>query len=138
MLRRNVLIASLQEIEGDFFTAVPNGGDIYILSRVLMDHDDTHSRQILQCYYDAMAENGRLLLIQQVLPDATNDVGLYDGAMSDLNMLIFLPGSERTLTEYRMLLHATGFKITKMVSTRALMNIVEGTRIAFARAAAAN
>jgi SAM-dependent methyltransferase len=124
-------------IGGDFFTAVPGGGDIYILSRVLMDHDDTYSRQILQNCHDAMAENGRLLLIQQVLPDTISDAGLYDGAMSDLNMLIFLPGSERTLTEYRALLSATRFAITSVVSTRALMSIVEGSRIASTRAVAA-
>ncbi|MEP7190153.1 MAG: methyltransferase [Roseiflexaceae bacterium] len=124
-------------IGGDFFTAVPAGGNIYILSRVLMDHEDARSRQILQNCHDAMAEDGRLLIIQQVLPDAAGDTGLYDGAMSDLNMLIFLPGSERTLSEYRALLSATGFELTNTVSTRALMSIVEGTRIASTRAVAA-
>ena len=123
-------------IGGDFFTDVPSGGNIYILSRVLMDHEDTRSRQILQNCHDAMAEDGRLLIIQQVIPDATGDTGLYDGAMSDLNMLIFLPGSERTLSQYRALLSAAGFALTTTVSTRALMSIVEGTRIVSTRAVA--
>jgi hypothetical protein len=115
---------------------VPAGGDIYILSRVLMDHDDTNSRRILQSCHSAMAENGRLLIIQQVLPDDTADAGLYDGAMSDLNMLIFLPGCERTLAQYRALLSAAGFAITNIAATRALMSIIEGTRTVAARAVA--
>jgi predicted O-methyltransferase YrrM len=123
-------------IAGDFLATVPAGGDIYLLSRVLMDHDDTHSKQIIQNCHDAMVANGRLLIIQQVLPDDTGAAGLYDGAMSDLNMLIFLPGCERTLAQYRALLGATGFVITNVVPTRALMSIIEGARIVNIRAVA--
>jgi cyclopropane fatty-acyl-phospholipid synthase-like methyltransferase len=121
---------------GDFFTAVPAGGDIYILSRVLMDHDDARSRQLLQNCYDTMTANSRLLIIQQVLPDDTADARLYDGAMSDLNMLIFLPGCERTLAQYRALLSAAGLAITSVVPTRALMSIIECSRIDSNRAVA--
>lgn len=107
-----------------------------MLSRVLMDHDDAHSTQIIQSCYDAMAKSGRLLIIQQVLPDATDTAELFDGAMSDLNMLIFLPGRERTLAQYRVLLSAAGFDITNIVPTRALMSIIEGARIVDTRAVA--
>jgi SAM-dependent methyltransferase len=123
-------------IGGDFFAAVPAGGDIYILSRVLMDHDDTHSRQIIQNCSDAMAENGRLLIVQQVLPDDAGEAGSYDGVMSDLNMMIFLPGCERTLAQYRALLSATKFTLTNIVPTRALMSVIEGARILDAHAVA--
>jgi SAM-dependent methyltransferase len=123
-------------IGGDFFSAVPEGGDLYILSRVLMDHDDPRSTQILRNCHAAMADRGRLLVIQQVLPDDTGDHGLYDGALSDLNMLVFLPGGERTTTEYRALLDAAGFDLTHIVETRALMSVVEGTRRASTRAVA--
>jgi predicted O-methyltransferase YrrM len=121
---------------GDFFAGVPAGGDIYMLSRVLMDHDDMHSMHILQNCRDAMAENGRLLIIQQVLPDDTAGDSSYDGAMSDLNMLIMLPGCERTLAQYRALLSASGLAITNSVPTHALMSILECTRIVSSRAVA--
>jgi SAM-dependent methyltransferase len=123
-------------IGGDFFTAVPEGGDVYILSRVLMDHDDARSREILRNCHHAMADGGRLLVIQQVLPDHGADEELYDGAMSDLNMLVMLPGCERTAAEYRALLDTTGFAVTNVVPTRALMSVVEGTRVASTRAVA--
>jgi hypothetical protein len=115
---------------------VPAGGDIYILSRVLIDHDDTRSRQIVQNCHAAMAETGRLLIVQQVLPDDMGAAELCDGAMSDLNMLIFLPGCERTLAQYRAILSATGFAVTNVVPTSALMSILEGTRIVSTRAVA--
>ena len=83
-----------------------------------------------------MAENGRLLIIQQVLPDDTGDAALFDGAMSDLNMLVMLPGCERTLAQYRGLLNTAGFAITNIVPTRALMSILESTRVVSTRAVA--
>ncbi|HEU5090165.1 MAG TPA: methyltransferase [Roseiflexaceae bacterium] len=124
-------------VGGDFFAAIPGGGDVYILSRILMDHNDAHSLQILRQCHAAMAENGQLLVIQQVLPDDASDSTLYDGALSDMNMLVFLPGGERTLAEYRALLREAGFALTSIVATRALMSIVEGTRTVTERAVGA-
>jgi hypothetical protein len=52
-----------------------------------------------------------------------------DGAVSDLNMLIFLPGCERSLAQERALLSAARFAVTNVLPTRALMSIVEAAGI---------
>ena len=49
--------------------------------------------------------------------------------MSDLNMLVFSRGYERTEAEYGALLEAAGFTLTNVVPTPSLMSIVEGTRV---------
>jgi hypothetical protein len=73
----------------------------------------------------------RVLIIQQVLPPpgraAFRDM-LFEGTMSDLNMLVFLGGHDRTEAEYVALLEAAGFTVTQVIPTRSLMSIVEGTR----------
>lgn len=118
-------------VSGDYFEAVPAGGDVYILSRILMAYEDDRSVRLLRNCHRAMAKQGRVLIIQQVLPPpgsaASHDV-LFEGTMSDLNMLVLLGGYDRTEAEYRALLEAAGFTLTQVVLTRSLMSIVEGTR----------
>lgn len=115
-------------VGGDFFDSVPAGGDVYLLSRILMDHDDAHCIRLLRSIVRAMPAHGRLLVIQQVLPDGTDTMGLFDGSMSDLNMLVMLPGRERTAVEYHQLLNAAGLAVTATHETRALMTIIEAMR----------
>src|SRR3989442_2335460 len=118
-------------VGGDYFEAVPAGGDVYILSRVLMAYEDDRSVRLLRTCHRAMAGQGRVLIIQQVLPPpgsaASRDM-LFEGTMSDLNMLVLLGGYDRTEAEYGALLEAAGFTLTQVVLTRSLMSIVEGTR----------
>ncbi len=53
---------------GDFFKAVPNGGDIYILSHVLHDWNEHECLTILGHVRHAMNPDGRLLVIEIVRP----------------------------------------------------------------------
>ena len=46
-------------LAGDFFAAVPAGGDAYVLKRVLHDWDDARTIAILQNCYRAMLPKGR-------------------------------------------------------------------------------
>jgi SAM-dependent methyltransferase len=118
-------------VSGDYFEAVPTGGDVYILSRVLMAYEDDRSVRLLRNCHRAMAGQGRVLIIQQVLPPpgrATSRDMLFEGTMSDLNMLVLLGGYDRTEAEYSALLEAAGFTVAQVVPTRSLMSIVEGTR----------
>jgi hypothetical protein len=118
-------------IGGDFFEAVPGGGDAYVLSRVLMTYDDERCICLLRNCHRAMADQGRVLILQQVMPpsgDAAHDL-LLEGSMSDLNMLVLVGGVERTEAEYGALLEAAGFKLTKVIPTQSLMSVVEGARV---------
>lgn len=115
-------------IGGDFFADMPAGGDLYLLSRILMDHDDEGSVRLLRNCHRAMTARSRVHIIQIVLPsseaDATRHL-LFDGAMSNLNMFVLGLGAERTEAQYRALLAKAGFVVTQIIPTRALMSIIE-------------
>jgi SAM-dependent methyltransferase len=116
-------------IGGDFFDRLPVGGDLYLLSRVLMDHSDECSVRLLRNCREAMAEGGRVHIVQLLLPSSEEDAArhlLFDGAMSNLNMFVLGLGAERTEAQYRALLASAGFTVTQIVPTGALMSIIEG------------
>jgi len=55
-------------VSGDFFKSVPAGGDAHILKAIIHDWDDEQATMILRNCLRAMAPNGRLLLIEAVIP----------------------------------------------------------------------
>jgi ubiquinone/menaquinone biosynthesis C-methylase UbiE len=114
-----------EAVAGDFFDAVPSGGDAYIVKWIIHDWDDERSVTILKNCHRAMAENGRLLLVEAVVPDGSEP---HFSKYMDLNMLIMTGGRERTEDEYRTLLEASGFKLTRIVPTNSPMSIIEGER----------
>ncbi|MGP3975674.1 methyltransferase [Streptomyces sp. 8N114] len=100
-------------VTGDFFTSVPEGGDLYILKAVLHDWDDEQCVAILRNIRDAIPAHGRLLVVEGVLP-ARVDPGLAGGYLGDLNMLVNLGGRERTGDDFRALCVRAGFTFPTM------------------------
>src|SRR6185503_18878334 len=81
-------------IGGDFFEAVPEGGDLYVLKSVIHDWDDEQALAILRTCRHAMDSSSRLLLIERVLP--LGNPPAFASRM-DLNMLVIRGGGqERT------------------------------------------
>jgi NAD(P)-dependent dehydrogenase (short-subunit alcohol dehydrogenase family)/ubiquinone/menaquinone biosynthesis C-methylase UbiE len=98
-----------QLVTGDFTTAVPSDGDVYILSRVLHDWDDQQCRLILQRCAEAMSPNAQLLILERLLPE---DDSPSLAAAWDVHMLCNVGGRERTAGHYRRLLRESGFMLT--------------------------
>jgi hypothetical protein len=94
-------------VDGDFFAAVPNGGDLYILKAIIHDWNDTEAMRILANCRTAMATGARLLLIERLMPArvAAGD----QTVMSDVLMMALEHGRERTEAEFLALLSAAGF-----------------------------
>jgi hypothetical protein len=99
---------------GSFLEAVPIGGDLYLLARVLHDWDDAGAATILGKVRAAMQVNASLLVIERVLHD---EHPALEDALSDLNMLVMNGGQERTAGEFRSLLEAAGFRLQEIVAT---------------------
>ncbi len=114
-------------VAGDCFEEVPQGGDAYILKYMIHLWDDERAIAILKNCHRAMVENGKLLLVEQVIPPGNEP---FLGKFADMQMLVMFPGGcERTETEYRSLFEAAGFHLTKIVSTRANVSVIEGIRV---------
>ncbi|WP_158634297.1 methyltransferase [Amycolatopsis sp. WAC 04197] len=110
-------------VGGSFFDTVP-AADIYILSVVLHNWDDTQAGRILANIARSAPARARLVLIEMVLPDET--ASAFTAAI-DLTMLAMLGGRERTATEWRDLLGRNGFTLNRVVPTPTPFAIIEAT-----------
>lgn len=113
-------------VGGDFFESVPSGGNAYILKNIIHDWDDTHAVAILKNCHRAIVENGKLLLVEALIPPR-NEPSF--GKFLDLEMLVMAGGCERTEAEYRVLFEAAGFHLTKVITTRSFLSVIEGVRV---------
>jgi hypothetical protein len=101
-------------VPGDFTEAVPGTGDVYLLSRVLHDWDDTLCRTILATIEAAMPDHAELLVIERLLPA---DPGRDSLAVAwDVHMLCNVGGRERAESHYRALLADAGFELTAAIA----------------------
>ena len=109
-------------VGGDFFQDIPENGDAYVLQRIIHDWDDEHAIAILKSCRRAMAGDGKLLLVENVVP-AGNEPS--NSKLSDIMMMVLLDGVDRTETEFRTLLDAAGFNLTRAILTQSPMSILE-------------
>ena len=115
-------------IGGDFFEAVPPGGDVYVLKRVIHDWDDERARTILRNCHCVMDAATKLVIIDMVLPPQPRPEAAA-GYFVDLTMLVLTPGGrERTPEEFQQLLTSAGFELTRIVRTGGPTDIVEAQR----------
>lgn len=112
----------LETVAGDFFKSVPAGGDAYIMKWIIHDWDDEKSNTILRNCRSQMQANGKLILVDCVVPE-TNEP--HFSKFIDLNMLVMTGGKERTEKEFAELLTAAGFKLLRVIPTELPTSIVE-------------
>jgi hypothetical protein len=111
-------------VTGDFFNAIPTGADAYILANVLHDWDDARAAHILRNCRVAMVEGGRVLVVERLIAD--NPADAVPVLLSDLNMLVFTGGPERTNAEYGRLLANAGLTLREVRAVAAPYGVIEG------------
>lgn len=111
---------------GNFFEAVPSGGDAYLLSHIIHDWTEEQCLTILGNCRDAMSPDSRLLLIESVLPPGDTP---HSGKVLDIVMLTIPGGQERTEAEYAVLLGKAGFRLTRVVPTESVVSVVEAVLV---------
>jgi hypothetical protein len=107
---------------GDFFKAIPGGGDAYIMKHIIHDWDDERAGLILKNIRAVLPKAGRVILLESVIP-AGNEPGL--GKIIDLEMLVMPGGKERTEEEFRALFSGAGFELTRIVPTKSPVSVIE-------------
>jgi hypothetical protein len=113
-------------VTGSMFEAVPAGGDAYLFKWILHDWDDAACVAILRNVRAAIPPQGRLLIVDRVLPErAEASAAMRTAMMADLLMLVHLTGRERTEREFRALLDASGFRLERVVPTGTQLSVVE-------------
>lgn len=120
-------VASRVRIEpGDFFECVAAGGDMYLLSHIIHDWNEAQCLTILGHCRRAIAPDGRLLIVETVLP--TGDTP-HQGKVQDMVMLVVPGGQERTEAEYASLLDKAGFRMQRVVPTESVVSVVEAVPV---------
>jgi hypothetical protein len=107
---------------GSFFDTVPAGGDCYLLSHIIHDWNEGRCQTILGHCRKAIKPDGRLLIIEMVLPAGDTP---HMGKVLDMVMLVFPGGQERTEAEYASLLGKAGFRLSRVVPTASAVSVVE-------------
>ncbi len=116
------LSSRFRAVAGDFFASIPVEADAYFLRHIIHDWDDHRAGLILDQLRKAMRPGARLLLVEHVLPP---DDSPSFGKLLDLNMLVLPGGLERTESDFRTLLKAHGFELTKVTPVMGDMSVVE-------------
>ncbi len=108
-------------VEGDFFKSVPPG-DAYLLKRIIHDWTDEDCITILKNIRRAMNPGAKVLIVDCVIPEGD---AAHGGKLLDILMMSALPGRERTEAEFKSLFERSGLKLSRTITTPALLSITE-------------
>jgi len=111
---------------GDFFQGVPAGGDAYVLSHILHDWSEEQCLTILGHCRKALTPDGRLLIVETVLPPGDTP---HQGKLQDIVMLLIPGGQERSEAEYAALLGKARFRLHRVVPTDSVVSVVEAVPV---------
>jgi len=110
-------------VSGDMLKQVPVGADAYLMKRVLMIWGDDAAVQVLRHCAAALPENGKVLVIEMVMPTG-NDPS--PAKSFDLLMLLANEGGRvRTEAEFRALFAAAGLRLMRVIPTASPNSILE-------------
>jgi hypothetical protein len=111
-----------QFVAGDFFEAVPEGGDLYILKFIIHDWADDPSVTILRNCRRAMGEKGNLLVLDRFIGPPNQPSAAL---IVDLSVLVEHGGQERRLEEFEALFDQAGLKLVRVIETDSSIAIME-------------
>jgi 2,7-dihydroxy-5-methyl-1-naphthoate 7-O-methyltransferase len=108
-------------VSGSFFDELPAGADTCLLSEVLHNWSDADAERILRRCADAVAAQGRVLIVEAVAEDR-HDPHLTRQA---LLMLVSFGGRERCLDDWRALAGRCGLSVAEVMATGSGASIIE-------------
>lgn len=112
-------------VAGDMFVGVP-AADAYMVKMILHDWNDDECVRILRNLNRHASRAGRIFIVEHVIPDSG---GPDYAALFDIHMMCWGTGRERTVQEYRSLLHASGWEFTAAwFPPSGAIGVIEGTK----------
>jgi hypothetical protein len=115
-----------QVVGGSFFDEVPRGADAYLIKDVLIDWTDERATAILKNCRVAMPSHGQLLIIEGIYPACIDrSAESRRATANDVLMMVCLGGRQRSEVEFRNLLAASGFRLTRVVPTAARVCVLQ-------------
>ncbi|KAL0452359.1 UNVERIFIED_CONTAM: Caffeic acid 3-O-methyltransferase [Sesamum latifolium] len=101
----------VEHIGGDMFVSVPKADAIF-MKWICHDWSDSHCQKLLKNCYDALPDNGKVIIADSILPEDPNSGPAFKrAAAGDVIMLAFNPGGkERSEKEFHALAQYAGFR----------------------------
>ncbi|ATL25030.1 methyltransferase [Streptomyces formicae] len=100
-------------VAGDAFKEVVRGGDLYVMKSVLHDWDDDHVLRLLRNCRAAIADDGRILVMEPLMPQRSEELGPAHGIVTtDMDLLVTTGGRVRSEAEFAQLFADAGFQHT--------------------------
>ncbi len=120
----------LEYAGGNMFESVPAGADVYIMKHIIHDWDDASCIRLLKNCREAMTPGGRILCVDAVIPPMGDTSGTA-AKLLDLNMMVHIPGKERTLEQWNNLYARAGLRVVSVTPLHDNFgtSVVEGTAI---------
>lgn len=111
------------KVGGDMMEAVPGGHDGYLIKWVMMDRTDDEAVRLLRNCRDAMAEGGRILIVEMLLAERDPPVlpTLFDVQM----LMLFGRGRLRSEREFGGLCERAGLRLERCIPTQSPNSILE-------------
>jgi hypothetical protein len=125
LLEREGVAGRVELVSGDFFVSVPVGADAYLLKHIIHDWDDERCVALLRNIRAAMADAGKVLLVEMVVPEPPEP---HASMLLDLEMLVSPGGVERTAAEYGELLGGAGLRLARIAPTKSPFSIIEAVK----------
>jgi len=121
------LSSRCEVVAGDFFKGVPAGKDLYLLKNILHDWSDEECVTILGHCEKALASDGAVVVVEMLVGEPGGPKPTLAPPM-DLNMLVMLPGRERTEAQFAELFARAGLKLVKVSPTYTPFAVLEARR----------
>lgn len=119
----------IEHVGGDMFDNIPKA-DAVFLKWVLHDWDDDECIQILNKCKEAITKEkaGKVIIVDAVIEEETEDKLEDARLMCDMAMMAHtINGKERTLKEWRHILHKAGFNHFNVKSIQAVQSVIEAS-----------
>ncbi|WMV34461.1 hypothetical protein MTR67_027846 [Solanum verrucosum] len=106
----------VEHVGGDMFESVPKG-DVIFMKWILHDWSDSQCVKLLKsCYKATPTENGKVIVVEAILPVKPNHSSVISVSQFDMIMLATSPGGkERSEHEFRALAIEAGFKEINLI-----------------------
>nr|QWJ73389.1 indole glucosinolate O-methyltransferase 5 [Isatis tinctoria] len=102
---------NVEHVAGDMFVEIPRG-DAIILKRMLHDWSDKDCAKILKNCWKALPENGKVIIMELVIPDEAESTDVQANIAFDMDLLMLTQcsgGKERSRAEYEAMAANSGF-----------------------------
>ncbi|XP_015881374.2 desmethylxanthohumol 6'-O-methyltransferase-like [Ziziphus jujuba] len=111
-------------VAGDMFDSIPSG-DALLLKTTLRDWPDDIVVKILKICRKAIPEKNGKVIIMDVVVEGNNHLLEESHLKSDLSMLVYTGGRDKTAMEWKKLINEAGFPRYKVIKIPAMLSIIE-------------